>query len=83
MPQAQDTLAPAGDSPIVISVDAMGGDKGPVTVVAGLVDSATRNPAVAFILHGDQAVLEPLVARHAILAGRCTPVPAAPAPAGK
>ena len=71
MPQAHDTLAAAGRARIVISVDAMGGDKGPVTVVAGLVDSATKNPDVAFILHGDRAVLDPLVAHHEVLTGRC------------
>jgi glycerol-3-phosphate acyltransferase PlsX len=57
---------------IVISVDAMGGDRGPAAVVAGLVLSAEKNPAIGFILHGDEAVLTPLVAKHPALAGRCT-----------
>ncbi|MDP4032291.1 MAG: phosphate acyltransferase PlsX [Pseudorhodobacter sp.] len=56
---------------IVISVDAMGGDHGPTTVVAGLVDAATKNPDIAFILHGDQAELGRLTARHTSLQGRC------------
>lgn len=55
----------------MISVDAMGGDRGPATVVAGLVRSAEINPEIAFILHGDRAVIEPLVARRRVLAGRC------------
>jgi phosphate acyltransferase len=55
---------------IVISVDAMGGDQGPAAVVAGLVLSAARNPAAGFILHGDEAVLRPMVAREAGLTGR-------------
>ncbi|WP_083445100.1 phosphate acyltransferase PlsX [Pseudorhodobacter aquimaris] len=56
---------------IVISVDAMGGDRGPASVVAGLVLSAHKNPRIAFILHGDEAVLAPLVAKHPELSGRC------------
>ena len=56
---------------IVISVDAMGGDQGPAAVVAGLVISAEKNADIAFVLHGDEAVLRPLVARRTILQGRC------------
>ena len=56
---------------IVISVDAMGGDRGPAAVVAGLVISAEKNPEIAFILHGDEAVLRPLVSRRDALNGRC------------
>lgn len=57
---------------VVISVDAMGGDRGPAAVVAGLADSMTAHPHMAAILHGDEAVLAPLIARHPILAERCT-----------
>jgi phosphate acyltransferase len=56
---------------IVISVDAMGGDRGPAAVVAGLVLSADKNPIIGFILHGDEAVLRPLVAKYPELSGRC------------
>ncbi len=55
----------------IISVDAMGGDMGPATVVAGIADSAGRNPDIGFILHGPKATLEPLVARHGALADCC------------
>ena len=55
---------------ITISVDAMGGDQGPSSVVEGCALSAAKNSEIAFILHGDEAVLEPLVARKSILAGR-------------
>ncbi len=68
---APPTTDPAPGSRIVISVDAMGGDRGPSAVVAGLVRSAAVNPDIAFILHGDRAVLEPLVRRRRVLAGRC------------
>jgi phosphate acyltransferase len=55
---------------IVISVDAMGGDQGPAAVVAGLVSSAARLPDVAFVLHGDEAILRPMLLREASLTGR-------------
>ena len=56
---------------IVISVDAMGGDKGPAAVVAGISRAAKANPRLAFILHGPRAELEPLVAKKKPLEGRC------------
>lgn len=65
------TNLPATDAQrIVISVDAMGGDRGPAAVVAGLVDSASKNPDIAFVLHGDEAILAPLLKRHTALKGR-------------
>ncbi|WP_149142302.1 phosphate acyltransferase PlsX [Gemmobacter caeruleus] len=56
----------------VISLDAMGGDRGPAAVVAGLVDSARRDAALDFVLHGDEAMLKPLLAPHGDLAPRIT-----------
>lgn len=56
--------------PIVISVDAMGGDKGPAVVVAGIAKSAVKNPDIGFILHGPIEQLEPLVARKRVLKNR-------------
>lgn len=55
----------------IISVDAMGGDQGPAAVVAGLSRSAWKNPDIGFILHGDRARLEKLVAKRRNLIGRC------------
>ncbi len=55
---------------IVISVDAMGGDRGPSAVVSGLAHSAKKNDRIAFILHGPEAELRALVARRRGLAGR-------------
>ncbi len=55
---------------IVVSVDAMGGDRGPAAVVAGLGICARRNPGVRFLLHGDQAVLNRLLAKQSDIAGR-------------
>jgi glycerol-3-phosphate acyltransferase PlsX len=62
----------SGDASIVISVDAMGGDRGPAAVVAGLVDSAGALPGIRFVLHGDEAQLAPLLARHPGIAARVT-----------
>ena len=70
MGTGSDTPSNIGASRIVISVDAMGGDAGPAVVVAGLVLSAAALPNVDFILHGDEAVLTPLLARHDSLKGR-------------
>ncbi len=61
----------AGPSRIVISVDAMGGDRGSAAVVAGIAYSAKKNPELDFILHGPKAELERLVTRRRGLADRC------------
>ncbi len=55
----------------VISIDAMGGDRGPAPVVAGIARSAKINPDLHFILHGPETELRKLVARRRILMGRC------------
>jgi phosphate acyltransferase len=65
------TPAPGSGGSVVISVDAMGGDRGPAAVVAGMAESADRNPDIRFIVHGDEAQLRRLVARRKSLAGRC------------
>lgn len=62
----------AGPGRVVISVDAMGGDRGPAAVVAGISYSARVNPEVDFILHGPEEELSRLVAKRRNLAGRCT-----------
>jgi glycerol-3-phosphate acyltransferase PlsX len=55
---------------IVLSIDAMGGDRGPTAVVAGMAESAEKNPALHFIVHGPKDELERLVSRRK-LGGRC------------
>ena len=62
----------SGANRIVISVDAMGGDRGPVAIVAGLALSAAALPDAGFILHGDEVQLAPLLARQPALSGRVT-----------
>jgi phosphate acyltransferase len=61
-----------GSERIVISVDAMGGDRGPAAVVAGLIDSLAQHPRMDAILHGDEATLRPLLDRHPDHASRVT-----------
>jgi glycerol-3-phosphate acyltransferase PlsX len=67
---AQPDLSRTQAERIIISVDAMGGDAGPAAVVAGLAQSAQKNPNLGFILHGPQEELSRLVARKRILADR-------------
>lgn len=50
----------------MISVDAMGGDEGPATVVAGLSTFLKENPAARAILHGPKADLSALLSKHRI-----------------
>ncbi|MBC6407232.1 MAG: phosphate acyltransferase PlsX [Rhodobacteraceae bacterium] len=60
----------ANNGRTTISVDAMGGDRGAASVVAGVALAARKNPEIRFILHGPRAQLEKLVARRKVLAGR-------------
>lgn len=75
MPQPLSTSeAPALRDPlkdkIVISVDAMGGDRGATAIVNGLAKSAAKNPDIGFVIHGPEDVLTPLVAKRK-LTERC------------
>lgn len=72
MTSASSETATAAPRRITISIDAMGGDRGPAVVVSGMVASARKNPDIAFVLHGDKSQLEPLLERQPLLKGRCT-----------
>ncbi|MCF3973743.1 phosphate acyltransferase PlsX [Paracoccus salsus] len=63
--------APEDRGSVVISVDAMGGDRGPAVVVAGMAESAGKNPDIRFIVHGDETELRRLIARRRDLSERC------------
>ncbi len=56
---------------MVISVDAMGGDRGPTAVIAGIAESAEKNPEISFIVHGDEELLRRLISKRRGLAERC------------
>ena len=46
----------------ILAVDAMGGDQAPEMVIAGLEKACLRHPNAEFLLFGDTARLEPLLA---------------------
>jgi len=48
----------------MISVDAMGGDRGLSAVVAGIARSAKKNPDIGFIVHGNGPELEAQIAKR-------------------
>lgn len=52
-----------------IALDAMGGDHGPSVVVPGAEISLTRHPDTEFILFGDSAQIDPLLAAQTRLKG--------------
>ncbi|SFA77051.1 phosphate:acyl-[acyl carrier protein] acyltransferase [Poseidonocella pacifica] len=56
---------------IIISIDAMGGDRGPSAVVSGMARSQRKNPDIGFIVHGRRDELEPLIARKRGLGDVC------------
>ena len=55
---------------VVLSVDAMGGDRGPAAVVAGISHFAKTTENVSFILHGPEDQLKRLVKRRRHLRDR-------------
>jgi len=55
-----------------LSIDAMGGDNAPRIVIDGAVQFLESRPAMNLLLHGDEAVLGPLVAAHSVLETRAT-----------
>lgn len=56
---------------VIISIDAMGGDRGPATVVSGMAKSQAKNPKIGFVVHGDSTILEPLINKRPALAAVC------------
>jgi glycerol-3-phosphate acyltransferase PlsX len=51
--------------PLVISIDAMGGDHGPSVVIPAVVRAiSTLPPEVRFLLHGDATAIEAGLAKH-------------------
>jgi glycerol-3-phosphate acyltransferase PlsX len=54
------------DGSRVLSIDAMGGDNGPATVVAGLSLFLKKNQGTQVMLHGRVKELTPLLAKHGL-----------------
>ncbi len=55
---------------VTLSIDAMGGDRGPAAIVAGMSRSASKNPHLSFIVHGPGDELERLIAKKRHLKDR-------------
>lgn len=49
---------------ITISLDAMGGDHGPATVIAGAEIALERQPDLKFVIFGDDTVVAPFLDQH-------------------
>ena len=58
----------AGD--IVISIDAMGGDRGVAEVISGMAKSLEKNPRLRYILHGDGELLTRSIHKDSLLEAR-------------
>ncbi len=54
----------SNDAVAVVSVDAMGGDKGPNAVIDGLARAARMHPNLRFVVHGDKALLAKRIAKR-------------------
>ena len=55
----------------VISIDAMGGDRGPAPILTGMAHALSGNSDLRFIVHGDETKLGELLARRAKLREHC------------
>ena len=55
----------------VISIDAMGGDRGPAPILTGMAHVLSGNRDLRFILHGDENKLGELLQRRASLRAHC------------
>jgi len=55
-------------APLILSVDAMGGDQGPAPVVAGLARFLSQNEDVKVLLHGPESELKSLIAKRKLTA---------------
>jgi phosphate acyltransferase len=68
-------IGAGGDGPlstgdVVVSIDAMGGDRGVADVIRGMGKSLAENPRLRYILHGDAEPLRAAIRPGSSLAGR-------------
>ncbi len=54
----------------IVSIDAMGGDRGPGPLIEALAELTRRHEGLGAVLHGPEPELAPLLARHPGLAAR-------------
>ena len=64
-------VSPHSTKPVVLSIDAMGGDLGVSAVITGMHIFSKENQDVKFIIHGDEAQIKPLLAKRSTLSKRC------------
>lgn len=57
-------------APVTIALDAMGGDHGPDVVIPAAAIALVRHPDMQFLLVGDTARIEPVLADHPALAAK-------------
>ena len=69
MSQDEDRTNSPSD-PVVVSIDAMGGDSGVEAIIGGIEKSANVNPDINFIVHGDSAEINALLSKKPELASR-------------
>ncbi len=50
-----------------IAIDAMGGDGGPATMIAGAAIAHRKSPALSFLMFGDEAAISTELGKHAAL----------------
>lgn len=55
---------------IILSIDAMGGDNAPDSIIDGIAKQARRDPDIRFLLHGKRDAIEKRLAKRKILDGR-------------
>ncbi|MCP5088836.1 MAG: phosphate acyltransferase PlsX [Rhodobacteraceae bacterium] len=71
MPSENHRISTTNTNRTVISVDAMGGDRGTAAVVGGLAIAANKNRKIKYIVHGNEKLLTALMAKRKGLAERC------------
>src|SRR5438270_1460869 len=54
-----------------IAIDAMGGDAGPATMIAGAARALRRDPSLRFTFYGDERQVESQIGKHRDLAANC------------
>lgn len=59
-------------APVCVAVDAMGGDKAPETILAGLEKALQDDPALSVLLFGDEQVVAPFSQHHPRVTPRVT-----------
>jgi len=57
----------------IIAIDAMGGDGGPVAMIAGIERAHRDDPSLCFVIHGDESRIQDEVQKHRRL-GECVTI---------